>query len=151
MHRILNIRSIMNVLVDLKTFITLWSSMRNYIEKVVVSIYSSVVVEKHLFIIISAWHVRPVEDLLLLVKLWQALLCLEMLVEGDQLISYFLDHLNLLQEHLIQVSHIFFNIRARFVNLIQQDHFLLNKIYNIIDVSSVTINKFFFLFQNLIY
>jgi hypothetical protein len=86
-----------------------------------------------------------------LVKLWQALLCLEMLVEGDQLISYFLDHLNLLQEHLIQVSHIFFNIRARFVNLIQQDHFLLNKIYNIIDVSSVTINKFFFLFQNLIY
>jgi len=110
----------------------------------------SVIIKQHLFIVVAAWHVGSIEDLLLLIELGETFLRLEVLVEGDQLVADLLNHLHLLQQHLVQVGHVLLHVRPRLVHLVQQHHFLLHQINHVINVPSVAINELFLFLKDLI-
>jgi hypothetical protein len=75
-------------------------------------LYSNVLhIDEHVLVFfLCSVHVEPIQILLLLIQLRHALLSLQVLVEGHQLVPHLLDHLDLRKQHLVQVRYVFFNI-----------------------------------------
>ena len=81
-------------------------------------------VNQHLllcFIILVLDHVfvDAIQILLLLVKLRHDFLRLQVLVELNQLLSHLVHEVDFLQDELVEVVHVFFNIASRLVHVVE--------------------------------
>jgi hypothetical protein len=108
-------------------------------------------IDEHVLVFfLRSVHIEPIQVLLLLIQLGHALLRLQVLVEGHQLVPHLLDHLDLRKQHLVQVSHIFFNIWARLVNFIEKNHLLFDEVDHFIDVLTVPVDELFLFLEDLL-
>lgn len=73
-----------------------------------------------------------------------------MAVELKQILSQIHYQLDLVQQHIVKLLDVQFNVWSRFVDFIQESHLVLNHTNNLVDVISVTIYQLVFFFQNLL-
>jgi hypothetical protein len=84
-----------------------------------------------------------------LVELGHGLFSLQVGVEGDQLLAHLCDHGNLLLQEGVQIGNVLLDVGAWLVHLVEQRHFLLDKVNHVVDVSSVAGDDFLFLLKDL--
>ena len=73
-----------------------------------------------------------------------------MAVELKQILSQIHYQLDLVQQHIIKLLNVQFNVWSRFVDFIQESHLVLYHTDNLVDVISVTIYQLVFFFQYLL-
>ena len=72
------------------------------------------------------------------------------LVEVVESVSDFLNLANLAHEQLIEGQCVLLNVRVRFLDIVEQSHFLLSEVDGLVDVLAVSADHQFFVFENLL-
>ena len=72
-----------------------------------------------IILVLDHVFVDAIQILLLLVKLRHDFLRLQVLVELNQLLSHLVHEVDFLQDELVEVVHVFFNIASRLVHVFE--------------------------------
>ena len=71
-----------------------------------------------------------------------------MSVKSNEFLSEFSNHLNFIQENLVKITYIVFDVTLRLINRMQKVHIFSRNVNYVINVLSMTLNQFFFLLEN---